>query len=165
MGEGWFDTGDTGMLSEESDLMISGRAKDTIVLTGGENVEPEPLEHLLITSPFIADALVVGHGRKSLSALAVPDFDAVRSHLGLDSEILEEEIARREDVMALLKQEVTKVVSRDKGYRTFEQIARIAVLSTPFSAEDGTLTQSFKKRRGVIEERHQALIEGLYSSR
>ena len=142
--------------------MMSGRSKETIVLTGGENVEPETLEILVISSRFIADVLLVGHGQKSLGALVLPEFNSVRQHLGLGSDVTDDEAAARDDVTDLMKREARAAVSREKGFRTFEQITRIAVLAKPFNVEDGTLTQSLKKRRAVIEQRYAELIAGLF---
>jgi len=160
--DGWFDTGDTGMLSSEGDLMIFGRVKETIVLTGGENVEPEPIENLLLTSPYVADAVLVGHCKKTLGVLIVPAPDALRERLELSPELPDEEIARLPETHDLLKAEVARIIAPEKGFRTFERIARVAVLERPFTPEDGSLTQSLKKRRSVIEERHADLIRKLY---
>lgn len=161
-GDGWFDTGDLGMLGPDGDLLIRGRAKDTIVLRGGENVEPEPIEAAINRSALIADCLLVGHGEKVLAALVVPAPDAVRSELGI-VEADDAALARRDDVFARLKDEVTSAVSRANGYRNFEMIGHVAMLETPFNAEDGTATATLKKRRRVIEERYADLIASLYA--
>jgi long-chain acyl-CoA synthetase len=160
VGDGWFDTGDLGMLSSDGDLMISGRAKETIVLTGGENVEPEPIENRLITSPYIADAFLVGHGQKALGVLLVPNGDALRERGIGDGSA--DALAADPEVLRILKREVERTISPEAGFRTFERIGRVAVLPRPFSPEDGTLTQSLKKRRAVIEEAYADLIAGLF---
>jgi len=70
--EGWLDTGDLGMLSYDGEIKITGRAKDTIVLRGGENIEPLPIEQRLAESSYIQQAVVLGQDEKYLAALIVP---------------------------------------------------------------------------------------------
>jgi long-chain acyl-CoA synthetase len=64
-GESWFDTGDLGHLLPDGSLVLTGRAKDTIVLSSGENIEPGPLEEALVASPLIEQVLVVGQDRSA----------------------------------------------------------------------------------------------------
>jgi long-chain acyl-CoA synthetase len=162
--DGWFDTGDLGMLSSEGDVIINGRAKDTIVLTGGENVEPENIETTLLASPLILDVVIVGHAQKSLGALIVPNIEIVRMRLTNISEAEPEQVVARPEVDVLIRSEVSRLVSSERGFRTFECVTRVAYLARPFSPEDGTLTATLKKRRRVIEERHRRLIEELFEA-
>jgi long-chain acyl-CoA synthetase len=159
---GWFDTGDLGMLSNEGDVMINGRCKDTIVLMGGENVEPENIETTLLGSPLILDVVVVGHARKTLGALIVPNLDVVKVRIARLPEADPEAVVHDPQVDGLIRSEVARLVSSERGFRTFECITRVAYLARPFSAEDGTLTATLKKKRRVIEERHHDLIESLF---
>ena len=161
-GDGWLDTGDVGMLSNQGDVLITGRAKDTIVLSGGENVEPEPIETALCSSPVIAEALLVGHGQKTLGVLLVPEPDAVRAAIPLDKKTDYPELAANEDVRTHLKSEVGRLISRQRGYRNFERIGQVHVLAAPFSIDDGTLTATMKKRRHIIERKHADLITALF---
>lgn len=161
-GDGWLDTGDVGMLSSEGDVMITGRAKDTIVLRGGENVEPEPIETELCSSPSIAEALVIGHGQKTLGVLVVPDPSAVATAIGLPGRPDLSDIASNDEAIAHLKAEVGRLINGQRGYRHFERIGRVHVLDTPFSIDDGTLTATMKKRRQVIESKYADLITSLF---
>jgi len=76
--DGWMDTGDLGMFNYKKTLTITGRAKDTVVLLGGENVEPVPIENKIVESPYIAQCMVIGQDQKNLGAIIVPDFDALK---------------------------------------------------------------------------------------
>jgi long-chain acyl-CoA synthetase len=76
-GEGWFDTGDLGQLLADGCLVLTGRAKDTIVLSSGENIEPGPLEEALAASPLVEQVMVVGQDRKQLGALLVAKPEAL----------------------------------------------------------------------------------------
>jgi long-chain acyl-CoA synthetase len=76
--EGWFDTGDLGLLTAQSDLILTGRAKDTIVLSNGENIEPQPIEDACVRSPYIDQIMLVGQDQRALGALIVPNLDALQ---------------------------------------------------------------------------------------
>jgi long-chain acyl-CoA synthetase len=76
--EGWFDTGDLGLLTAQGDLILTGRAKDTIVLSNGENIEPQPIEDACVRSPYIDQIMLVGQDQRSLGALVVPNLDALQ---------------------------------------------------------------------------------------
>jgi long-chain acyl-CoA synthetase len=76
--QGWFDTGDIGWVTPQNDLVVTGRAKDTIVLTNGENIEPTPIEDACLRSPYIAQIMLVGQDQRSLGALIVPNLEALQ---------------------------------------------------------------------------------------
>ncbi len=160
--DGWLDTGDVGMLSSEGDILITGRAKDTIVLRGGENVEPEPIETTLCSSASIAEALVVGHGQKTLGVLVVPEPGSVATAVGLPGLPSTETVARHEQAKAHIREEVKRLVSRQRGYRNFERIGQVHLLEEPFTVDEGTLTATMKKRRQVIERKYADVITDLF---
>jgi long-chain acyl-CoA synthetase len=155
---GWFDTGDLGCLTEYGDLVFRGRAKETIVLSGGENVEPGRVEEQLLASPLLEQALLVGQDRKTLSVLLWPRWEEVAKALGRPGASPE---ALRDDpaVRARLHQEV---VHRTGSLKPFERVARFALLPEAMSAENGLLTLTLKPRRHVIAERFRDLIEESY---
>jgi long-chain acyl-CoA synthetase len=72
--EGWFDSGDLGWVTPGKDLVLTGRAKDTIVLSNGENIEPQPIEDACVRSPYIDQIMLVGQDKRSVGALIVPKF-------------------------------------------------------------------------------------------
>ena len=160
--DGWFCSGDLAALSDENDVVICGRAKDTIVLRGGENVEPELIESELIRSPLIADVLIVGHTKKHLAALVVPDADALRARFPAFKATAPDGWARLPEVGQALHQEVGRLISAERGFRVFERVPKIVCLPHGFSVEDGTLTATMKKRRPAIEERFQGEIAALF---
>ncbi|HET6203298.1 MAG TPA: long-chain fatty acid--CoA ligase [Planctomycetota bacterium] len=162
--EGWLDTGDLGFLDADGYLAMRGRAKDTIVLLGGENVEPEPIEDALRASPFIDQAAVVGQDRKAVAALLVPKLERLgRTFPALSLEGSGPPI-EDEPVRALFRAEIDRLVSRAAGFRPWERPTRFAILREPFSAAAGTMTATLKLRRRVVVERYAALIETLYAA-
>ena len=75
--DGWLNTGDLGLLTFDNEIKITGRAKDTIVLLGGENIEPAVIESELLTSPYIESVIVIGQDQRYLGALVVPSKESV----------------------------------------------------------------------------------------
>ncbi len=160
---GWFNSGDLGSVRADGEINITGRAKDTIVLLSGENVEPIPLEAGILRSPFILQVMVVGQDRKDLGALVVPDGDVLaeytRTH-SIPGDRLEEWV-ENPAVRDLLKSEVRSWTSPAEGFNPFETVNRIHILATPFSIEDGTLTHTLKLRRNVVTQRYADVIRGM----
>jgi long-chain acyl-CoA synthetase len=158
---GWFDTGDLGFLTDDGDICFRGRAKETIVLAGGENVEPTHVESALLSSPFIEQAFVVGQDRKTLAALLLPDPETVGAELDLDPVPFRAELAENPDVIKLMHREAVATTS---GLAPYERVARMAILPAALDVADGTLTQTLKLKRHVIVERYGDLIERAYGS-
>ncbi|MBW7858999.1 MAG: AMP-binding protein, partial [Leptonema sp. (in: Bacteria)] len=114
---GFFDTGDLMMLTHKNQLMFAGRTKDTIVLAGGENIEPVPIEGRLLESEYIDQVMVVGDERKTLSALIVPDFDRVRNSI----QDIGDPKSWNEDpqIRNLFSAEINRLIIKDQSFKTF----------------------------------------------
>jgi long-chain acyl-CoA synthetase len=132
--DGWFNTGDIGMLSNDGELRITGRAKDTIVLRGGENVEPVPIENVLRESPCILQCMVVGQDQKYLAALVVPRQEAIMAFAEennipiVDYELL----LQQPEINELISAEISDRVNLKTGFKPFERIFKFALLTRPF---------------------------------
>jgi long-chain acyl-CoA synthetase len=161
-GRGWFDTGDLGMLTEDGDLCFRGRAKETIVLAGGENVEPSRVEEAIAPSPLVEQVIVVGQDRKTLAALVLPRLDEVRRRLGLPESVTQAEVAARPDAVALVRAEVASRTRSGAGLRPFEAVARVALLPEPLSVDNGCMTATLKPKRHEVVRRFGALVEEAY---
>jgi long-chain acyl-CoA synthetase len=160
--EGWFDTGDLGFLTEAGDLCFRGRAKETIVLSGGENVEPSRVEEAITPSPLVEQVVVVGQDRKALAALVLPRAEEVARRLGLSSSTTHADLAARPEVKTLLRDEVARRTGSGSGLRPFETVARVSLLPEPLSADNGCMTATLKPKRHEIAKRFAALIEEAY---
>jgi long-chain acyl-CoA synthetase len=132
--DGWFNTGDIGMLTYDNELRITGRAKDTIVLRGGENVEPVPIECRLRESPYIQQCIVVGQDQKSLAALIVPwqqtimDFAEENSIPVVDYELL----LQQPEINEIIASEISERVNPKTGFKPYERIYKFVLLPKPF---------------------------------
>jgi long-chain acyl-CoA synthetase len=171
--EGWFDTGDLGWLSRQNDLVLTGRAKDTIVLSNGENIEPQPIEDACIRSPYIDQMVLVGQDQKVLGALIVPNFDALEKwansqNLKLklpnsesvnDNEALDLESPPVQD---LFRKELNREVKNRPSYRVDDRIGPFRLILEPFTMENGMLTQTLKIKRPVVMERYRDMIDAMY---
>ena len=161
---GWFNTGDLGMLLADGSLILTGRAKDTIVLSSGENIEPGPLEEALIAIPLIEQALLLGQDQKQLAALIVPRIDYVKGWLadrGLDSQIVFGICPENFELRQILRMEMNKVLSNRLVSRREERLFSIALVE-PFTIENGLLTQTLKQKREKIIQRDLKLINKIY---
>jgi long-chain acyl-CoA synthetase len=174
--EGWFDTGDLGMVVPQGDLVLTGRAKDTIVLTNGENIEPQPIEDACLRSPYVDQIMLVGQDQKSLGALIVPNCAALQQwassqNLSLDlPEDLSEPLSPAQrlaletpQVQDLIRQELARQVKDRPSYRADDRITVFRLLPEPFSMVNGMMTQTLKIRRPVVTERYQAMIDEMFS--
>jgi long-chain acyl-CoA synthetase len=162
--DGWFNSGDLGMLTVNKDLTITGRAKDTIVLSNGENIEPTPIEDACLRSPYISQIVLVGQDQKSLGALIVPNSEALQAWA--DSHNLPSDLTTAPNdnakVLDLYREELNREVKNRPGYRADDRIATIKLISEPFSIENGLLTQTLKIRRPVVMERYHAMINEMF---
>jgi long-chain acyl-CoA synthetase len=162
--DGWFNSGDLGMLTPNQDLTITGRAKDTIVLSNGENIEPTPIEDACLRSQYISQIVLVGQDQKSLGALIVPNSETLQ--VWLESQNLPLESATNPDssqILDLLRDELSREVKNRPGYRADDKIAVIKLVLEPFSIENGLLTQTMKIRRPVVMERYHGMIDEMFA--
>ncbi|WP_026098118.1 AMP-binding protein [Kamptonema formosum] len=180
--DGWFDTGDLGWVTAANDLVLTGRAKDTIVLTNGENIEPQPIEDACARSPYIDQIVLVGQDQKALGALIVPNLDALQKwaatqnmQLRLPAPIAsppamvpgQAEMPAADldskPVQDLFRQELNREVQNRPGYRPDDRIGPFRLILEPFSTDNGMLTQTLKIKRPVVMERYRDMIDGMFS--
>src|ERR687886_135348 len=179
--EGWFDTGDLGWVTPENHLVLTGRAKDTIVLTNGENIEPQPIEDACLRSEYIDQIMLVGQDQRSLGALIVPNLEALQkwaASQNLDLP-LPDSASRQSDappeefrtainlhskeVQSLFRSELNREVKNRPGYRPDDRIGPFELILEPFSLENGMMTQTLKIRRPVVMERYRDIINGMFA--
>jgi long-chain acyl-CoA synthetase len=164
--DGWLNTGDLAMLTRDGEIKIVGRAKETVVLLGGENVEPVPIEDTISESDYVEQVMIVGQDQKFLAALVVPNFDALTQfakQMGIPFE-KPEDLLDNADVYKLYMNEIDSRVGPKRGFKLFERVNRLKLLPRPF--EKGTeMTHTLKLRRDVIDEHFSREIGELFKER
>jgi long-chain acyl-CoA synthetase len=159
--DGWFKTGDIGLLGPDGFLTITDRKKDLIVTAGGKNIAPQNLENRFKSDPLLSNAVVYGDGKPYLTALLVPNFENL------------EKFARRNKIDFLnhcdlvthpriLEQVREQVDQRQKDLPSYSQIKRFVLISREFSGEGKEVTPTLKLKRQVIAENFQRVLEGMY---
>ncbi len=162
-GENWLNTGDLAEMTYDGEIAIRGRAKDTVVLLGGENIEPTPIEARLRSSMYIDQAVVVGQDQKFLGALIVPEKENVSiwaRENGLNPDDWEAFCAS-EDLRGLIRQEIAEAVSSKNGFRTWEQISRFTLLCEPFEV-GAELSGKQDLKRHYIDGKYADQISALF---
>jgi len=160
--DGWLYTGDVGAM-DDGFLKIMDRKKDILITAGGKNITPAFIENKLKFSSYIQDAVVIGEGRKFVSALILIDEDNVTKY-AQDNRIpftTFADLTKNPEINKLLEQEVVKV---NKTLSQVESIKKFALLPRRFYEEDGDVTPTKKVKRRFLEKRYSDLIESLYKN-
>ncbi|MDA7987669.1 MAG: AMP-binding protein [Alphaproteobacteria bacterium] len=147
-GDGWLRTGDLGHLDADGHVVITGRAREVLVLRGGENVPPVRPEAALTNQPEIDQALALGDNRAYVAALIVVS-DDWRGREGLDAAALHAALA-------------PAVARANEELKPYERVRRYAVVGEGFSTENGLMTPTFKLRRARILSHFAAEAAGLF---
>ncbi len=160
--DGFFKTGDIGVIDEDGYLAITGRIKDIIVTAGGKNISPQNIEGSLKASRFIEQVAVIGDRRKYLSALIVPTFEELRkwakkNEISFESD---EDLIANSQVNEMIGEEVKKYTAH---FARVEQIRKFNLLAAEWSQAGGELTPSLKVKRRVIDEKYGREIDDMYS--
>lgn len=160
--DGWFKTGDIGYLDKGGYLVITDRKKDIIVTAGGKNVAPQPIENTLKTSPYIANAVVVGNHRKFVSALIVPDFEKLEIYCRENNIYFadRQELIGRPEIYEFFMKEIDRLTPHLASY---EKIKKITLLDRDFEIEAGEMTPTLKVRRKIVEDKYRDLIDRMYA--
>lgn len=178
--EGYFDTGDLVYLDEGGDIVISGRSKDLIVLSNGENIEPAPIEDALCSSDLIDQVMLVGQDQRALGALVVPTWDALQDRGVVSDEFRNkvETLVEAQDIPALralereldthgalykaLEAEVRERNMERLNYSGNDRISHIRVLLTPFTVENGMMTQTLKVKKNIVVDHFSEMIASMF---
>jgi long-chain acyl-CoA synthetase len=158
--DGWFKTGDIGHFDQEGFLVVTDRKKDILVTAGGKNVAPQPIENLLKANPYIGTAVLVGGGRKFISALIVPNFDRLEAYAKAKGIPFgsRKELVENEEIRSFMLAEVNRATP---DLASYERIKKIVLLEQDFDA-DTQLTPSLKVKRHIVEKVFKPLIDLLY---
>ncbi len=159
--DGFFKTGDIGMIDEKGRLYITGRIKDIIVTAGGKNISPQNIESSVKNSKLIEQIAVIGDKRKYLSALVLPAMDEIekwakKSGISYNGR---PDLLKKEEVNKLIAEELAKFT---KQFSRVEQIRKFKLLDAEWTQQTGELTPTLKVKRRVLEQKYASEIESLY---
>jgi long-chain acyl-CoA synthetase len=162
--DGWLYTGDVGELDETGRLKITDRKKEIIITSGGKNIAPSEIENRLKCSPYINEAIVLGDGRKFLTALIQIEYDNVAKWAQERSIAYTtfKSLSQNQDVIELIREEVN---AANKVFAQVETIKKFKLLEKELDHDDDELTATLKLRRKTINEKFGPLIEEMYSGR
>jgi len=163
--DGWLNTGDTGILTVDGNLVITGRMKHAIVMRSGERVEPEPIEMVIQESPYVQEAVVVGESRDSLGLLIVPNRESLQRFA--ESRRIpwadQKELVGNPAVYRFYQEEVQSRLVSNGIYFPGGKAPKIALLPADFEV-GRELTRTLTKRRELIAELFGGVIDRLYRS-
>ncbi len=157
--DGWLDTGDLGMMTWRGELKIIGRTKETIVLLGGENVEPVPIEDTILESDYIDQVMVVGQDQKFLAALVVPNDEALEKYAARQEIgwLEKTDLLENPQIQELIYDEINSRVSAKRGFREFERVFRFKLLPKHFEAGVELSAKASVKRHVVSQMYHKEI--------
>lgn len=161
--EGWFHTGDIGVIEDGVFLKITDRKKEIFKTSGGKFIAPQPIEQRIKESPFIEYIMVVGENRNYAAALIIPNFEHLKNWCEVKN--IEygsrERVIRNPQIIRRIRQEVERF---NLGLGQTEKIKKIRLLDAEWSTETGEISPTLKLRRKFIVEKYSKIIEETYRS-
>ena len=162
LSDGWFRTGDLGVLDADGYLRITGRTKEIIVTAGGKNVAPAVLEDRLRGHPLVSQVVVVGDQRPFIGALVTLDAEMLPGWLS-NHGLPAMDVATAAVHPAVRDSLDAAVARTNEAVSRAESIRKIHVLPTDFTEANGYLTPSLKVKRALVLRDFAATIEELYT--
>ena len=160
--DGYFKTGDIGILDKDNFLFITDRKKEMFKTSGGKYVAPQVIENLAKASQFIEQIMVVGDGEKMPTALVQPDFEFAKSWASknnINIGVSPTEIANSNELKAEIEKEISKI---NVHLGKWEQVKKIELTPVIWTEDNGLLTPTLKLKRKAIKEHFIKLYEKLY---
>ncbi len=159
--DGWFHTGDIGVIVNNKFLKITDRKKELFKTSGGKFVAPQPIENKFKESPYIEQIMVVGEDHKFTAALIVPSFSNLKNYCDKKgiTYTSTENLVKLPEVKELFQQAVDKY---NQFFSHVEQLKKFELMPSEWTVDGGELTPTLKLKRKVIVEKYRDVIEGMY---
>jgi long-chain-fatty-acid--CoA ligase ACSBG len=166
---GFLHTGDRGKIDAQGNLFITGRIKELIKTSGGENIPPVRIEQRILQElPLLSQAIVIGDGKKFLTCLvalkAEPEIAAVPRNVLDALQKIVSKPAEAEEAAAIVKEYITQGISRanKQADSDAQKVQKFAIIRNDFSVENGLMTPTLKLKRSEIEKRYAEKIAVMY---
>jgi long-chain acyl-CoA synthetase len=159
--DGWFKTGDTGRFEDNGELRITDRIKDLMKTSGGKYIAPQYVEAIIGTDLYIEQIAVVADSRKFVSALIVPEFEALGEYARTHGIVFanHEELIAHPEIVRLFEK---RIKARSAELANYERIIRFTLLAEPFTIDRGEITPTLKLKRKAINEKFSRTIDAMY---
>ena len=160
---GYFHTGDIGVLDNDGFLKITDRKKQLFKTSGGKYIAPQLLENKMKQSLFIEQIMVVGEGEKMPAALIQPSFEYVNEwskENGFKIENDFDKVCQNTDLINAIQ---TEIDFHNNDFSQWEKIKKFKLTPEIWNVDDGHLTPTMKVKRKVIKEKYKVLINEIYS--
>ncbi len=159
--QGWFHTGDVGVIDSDGFLSITGRKKEIFKLSNGKYISPAVIENMFVESNLIEQMMVVGENEKFAGALISPNFEALEIFANENQIIFKDkrELVKNQEVYNLIKREV---ISLNKKLAQFERINTFRLVCDEWTPATGELSPTLKKKRYFLEEKYDELIKEMF---
>lgn len=159
--DGYFRTGDAGSLTDNNEIILTDRIKDLYKTSNGKYIAPQMIETRIGEDKYIDQVAVIGDERKFVSALIVPNYEALKGYAlerGIPFDSIEELVKNRE-INAFIFGRIELLQAQ---FTSYEKIKHFTLLPEPFTMEKGELTNTLKLRRKIILERYADIIQEMY---
>ena len=160
--DGWLMTGDVGEMVDGTHVKIVDRIKHIIITSGGKNISPSEIENSLKTSMYVKEAMVIGDGRKFLSALIGIEMETV-GNWALRRNIpytTYRDLTEKPEVLELIQEVINET---NEKFARVENVRKFRMIPKELDHEDGELTATQKLKRSAMDEMFGDLIESMYS--
>ena len=159
--DGWFRTGDAGLIDHNGSIILTERLKDLFKTSNGKYIAPQAIESRLGEDRYIEQVAVIGDQRKYVTAIIIPAFDALKEYarkknISFDSI---EDLVQNSEIRKFIEERIEKL---QKGLAGFEKIKRFTLLPREFTIENGELTNTLKIKRPAINSIYADEIEAMY---
>lgn len=162
--DGWLHSGDAGYLTPDGHIVVIDRIKDVMSLIDGVKFSPQFIENKLKFSPYIKEAVTIGHNRDFIIGMICIDFGIVgnwaeKNKLNYTTYT---DLSSKPEIVDLIQREVEKV---NRGLPENAKVKRFVLLYKELDPDDDELTRTRKVRRHFVEEKYKEIIEGMYEGK
>lgn len=159
--DGWFKTGDAGIIDDKGNLTITDRLKDLMKTSNGKYIAPQQIENILTNNNFIQQIVLIAEGRQFVSALIVPNFEFLHEFIKKNNIQFSDwqTIVKNEQVINFYKEKIKELQHQ---LSDFEKVKKFTLMPAEFDINSGEITPTLKVKRNVVLKKYADLIEEMY---